>query len=520
MPCCPWMTRLRWLLALVPVAAVLVVAGIACSNALRPAPRPEAEETADKDAPAPKGGDRSCPMFGCTPARNMANPVEKNIPAEWSVKEGERKNVKWSAQLGTRGYFSPAVASGKVFIPTNNGNPRDPKVQGPKAVLMCFRESDGKFLWQLAHDMPPRDVAREAGEDGLVSVPCVEGDRLWYVTPAAVVVCATTDGKVVWQYDLMKELKVFPCYCAASSPLVAGDRVFLVTGNGRNGEAELPSPDAPSFVALDKKTGKLLWKDSSPGKNIMEGQWTSPAYGVIGGKPQVIFPGGDGWLYAFNPGDGKLLWKFDCNLKSAPPFKPGGRHPRNYILAAPVIHDDKVYIGTGQLADNGPGPAHFWCIDATKTGDLSPAGDNLDPKAEVNQKSGLVWHYGGAITPKPKKGRDVIFGRTYSTAAIHDGLVYIAELDGVLHCLDARTGQKYWSHDTKAAVWGSAYYVDGKVYLGTEDSEVNVFPAGKKPPPRDVPKNECERTVKATPVAVNGVLYVVAEGTLYAIANK
>ena len=72
---------------------------------------------------------------------------------------------------------------------------------------------------------------------------------------------------------------------------------------------------------MDKNTGRVLWSDNSPGENILHGQWSSPAYGVLGGVPQVIFGGGDGWLYSFDPqgqdGKSKLLWKFDCNPKDA-----------------------------------------------------------------------------------------------------------------------------------------------------------------------------------------------------------
>ena len=73
----------------------------------------------------------------------------------------------------------------------------------------------------------------------------------------------------------------------------------------RRRHINLPAPDAPSFIAMDKNTGKVLWTDNSPGTNILHGQWSSPAYAVLGGQPQVIFAGGDGWVYSFDPqGDG------------------------------------------------------------------------------------------------------------------------------------------------------------------------------------------------------------------------
>ncbi len=113
------------------------------------------------------------------------------------------------------------------------------------------------------------------------------------------------------------------------------------------GHINIPSPQAPSFIAVDKKTGKLLWENSLPGEKILHGQWSNASYGVIKGRPQVIFAGGNGWLYSFEPKTGKLLWSFDCNPKDAL-WKIGGAGTRNYIISTPVIWDDKVYIGVGQ----------------------------------------------------------------------------------------------------------------------------------------------------------------------------
>ena len=115
-----------------------------------------------------------------------------------------------------------------------------------------------------------------------------------------------------------------------------------------------------------------------------------------------------------------------------------------------MIFEDRVYIANGQDPEHGEGVGHFYAIDATKRGDITT--------------SGRVWHF------------DKI-RRSISTAAIADGLVYIADFSGFLHCLDAKTGQLYWTHDTFAAVWGSPFVADGKVYLGDEDGDVVVMAA-------------------------------------------
>src|SRR5262249_26462023 len=154
-------------------------------------------------------------------------------------------------------------------------------------------------------------------------------------------------------------------------------------------------------------------------------------------------PGGDGWLYSFEPRTGKLIWKFDCNPKSSF-YALGGKGTRNDFVSTPVIVDNRVYIGVGQDPEHDWGVGHFWCIDITKKGDVSPKNDNFDPKAPENKDSALVWHFGGFIEGKKAQKRNFRFGRSLSTAAVHDGLVYIADMTGFLFCFDAKTGEKYW----------------------------------------------------------------------------
>src|SRR5262245_17378144 len=101
--------------------------------------------------PTPAAARRDSPMLGGTPSRNLVNLVDKSIPTSWSVEDGKLQNVKWVAKIGNRGYGSPVVADGRVFVSTNNKAPRDKQVKGKKAVLMCFAEKDGKFLWQAVH---------------------------------------------------------------------------------------------------------------------------------------------------------------------------------------------------------------------------------------------------------------------------------------------------------------------------------------------------------------------------------
>jgi outer membrane protein assembly factor BamB len=473
-------------------------------------------------------------MFGGSNQRNMVNLVEKGILDNWSIKKGAEKNIKWSIELGSKAYGGPVIAGGRIFVGTNNERPRDPKIRGDRGVLMCFRESDGKFLWQAVHEKLPGGQENDFPREGIASSPVVEGYRLYYVSNRCEVVCADVAGdvttgkaKILWTYDMIDKQGVYPCQLANCSPLILGDLVYVITGNGVDaGTGRLPAPKAPSFLALEKKTGKLAWKSSLGSANTIRGQWSNPAAAEVGGKPQLIFPGGDGYLYGLEPKTGDVLWKFDCNPKKAKPYKAGGGGERCFIIATPVVHDNKVYVPVGQEPDDGQGVGHLWCVDlarATARGkinkdhDVSPDNDNFDPKAAVNKNSALAWHFGGMVVPKPMDdSREYHFGRTLSTVAIHDGLVYAAELGGYLYCVDAATGKKYWEFDFQESTWCSPYYVDGKVFVGTEGGELHIFQPGKTlQPPKKIAMG---RSLKVPPLAANGVLYVNTGARLYAIA--
>jgi outer membrane protein assembly factor BamB len=228
----------------------------------------------------------------------------------------------------------------------------------------------------------------------------------------------------------------------------------------------------------------VVWQDNSPGKEILHGQWSSPALGTVDGVQQVFFAGGDGWLYGFNARTGERLWKFDMNPKDAE-----WPETRNYGVATPVFHEGRVFMSVGQDPDNGYGTGHAYCIDPSKRGDIT--------------ESGLVWRY------------DQI-NRSISTAAIADGLVYLADFKGILHCLDAGTGKPYWTFDTMAPVWGSPLVADGKVYLGDEDGDVAVLGAGKEL--KEISENRMGYSIYGTPVPANGVLFIMTSHDLYAIS--
>jgi outer membrane protein assembly factor BamB len=599
---------------------LLVVAGLAAGTvglALLVGPSPSRVSAGDDAkggpvaaAPAANKGDHV--MFGNTPDRNFVNLNPVTLSAEFPKSPDDDKvrvlgnRVKWKATLGSRAYGGPIVAGGHVYCGTNNENPRnkrdrgkatDDNPEGPpldKGILMCFDEKTGNFLWQMVHDKLESGQVHDWPREGLCSSPVVDGNRLYYTSNRCEVVCLDvngfldgqndgfqkekyqdkTDGDVVWTYSMMDQLNVFPHNMTDCSPLVVGDLVFVITANGVDeNHINIPAPEAPSFICLSKQSGRLIWKSNLPGRNIMHGQWSNPTYGEIGGKPQVIFPGGDGWLYGLEPETGKVIWKFDANPKDAT-YELGGKGTKSDFIGSAVVHKGKVYIGTGQDPEHLEGVGHFWCIDpAGKEGDISPTlvadAAKSPPTTKPNPNSGMVWTYGGNET-RPFAKRDYVFSRTMSTPCIIDDVVYMGELAGYVQALDANTGKKFWQWDTKSNVWGSCYYVDGKVLVANEDGDLYIFKHEKAPQVLDevavgsaaaveaekkakadkkdeadvrkaardayddavakvrdqvqskylLQKVEVGSAIRSTPVVANGVLYVMTENALYAVNPK
>jgi outer membrane protein assembly factor BamB len=500
------------------------------------------------------------PMLGRDQTRNAVSP-EKNAPLDWHVGQFDdttqkwrpetARNIKWAAGLGTATFSAPVVSGGLVWIGTNNGN-----YDQSASVLKCFREADGKLLYEYVSPSLPERI-NDNGWGGIGCSPLVAGDRVWFTTNRCETVCLDIaplkrgEGKprLVWKVDMIKDLGVFPramfmgpartCSIAAY-----GDYIYVVTGNGNGPEYHslAAAPEAPSLVCFDKDSGKVVWKDNSPGKDILSGQWSSPLVMEIAGAAQVIAPQGDGWLRSFDALTGKLLWKFDMNLKLSE-WKLGGRGNRNTLLATPVFYENRIYLATGNGLEEGDGPGRLCCIDPTKRGDISSelavgaagkplphrrvqaVNDNVGEKAIANPNSGLIWEF----TTRGKEFEDQMH-RTVANVVVHNGLVIAVDYSGFVHCLDAKSGKKHWTYDALSMIVASPLIVDDKVYVANEDGDVAILRLsadpnvamrrvkGENKPLAEI--NTGGSSIYSSPVFANGVLYVATRNRLFAIAAK
>lgn len=502
------------------------------------------------------------PQWGGHDGRNMVS-EEKNLPCWFDPGKKKpdgsgidlrtTKNVKWAARLGTATYSSPVVAGGRVLIGSNDMTLEDPRCKSTGGgVLLCWDEATGKLLWRLV--VPKLEIHRDQVNTqfdthslGICSTPTVDGDRVYVVTNRCEVLCLDVhgmangsdgpftdeahyrvepgqppaapgplDGDIIWKVDMIEAVPTFPHDAANCSILVHGNLLYVATSNGTQ-EITVPLPSAPSLIVLDKKTGRLVAKDDgSISARVFHGQWSSPSLGKAGGRTLIYYGGGDGVCYAFEALDHvpekpallKKVWSFDCNPRK---FRcPGGKpidywdgdkqkNPANKndglfyspseIIATPVFHNNRVYVAIGQDPTHGRGRGVLHCIDAAKTGDIT--------------STGKIWSYE--------------FERSLSTASVADGLVFIADYSGRLHCLDADTGQCCWIHDARSDVWNSTLVADGKVYLGTR-KRLCVLAASKEK--KLLGEISLGSPIRSSPVAANGVLYVASQGYLWAVHAK
>jgi hypothetical protein len=211
---------------------------------------------------------------GNDPGRNMFSPGKgfpsaiqpgKFKPNSEEIDLATTKNVKWIAKLGSQSYGNPVVTKGVVLVGTNNASPRDPRFKDDKSVLYALRESDGSLLWQLTVPKLASGKVNDWEYLGLLSSPCVEGDRVYVVTSRCEVLCLDlhgqangnqgpfmdegqymtgpgkpkvevlpTDADILWKYDMMDELGVFPHNASNCSVIIDGDSIFVCTSNGQD----------------------------------------------------------------------------------------------------------------------------------------------------------------------------------------------------------------------------------------------------------------------------------------------
>lgn len=466
------------------------------------------------------------PQWGYPWTRNMVS-KETNLPSEFDLASG--RHVRWHQPLGTDSYATPTVANGRVYIGTNNERPRDPTRTEDSGTLFCFDENDGHVLWQLVAAKLEGDPYYDWPKTGLSSPATIDEGRVYLVSNRAELLCidprpeagefttfttaaAPSGNRIIWRLDLVKTAGIWPHDGAHSSILVDGPYLYLNTGTGvDNTHKKIRTPDAPSLIAVDKATGRLVARDEEHiAPWVFHATWSSPSMATVGGRKILIFAGGDGIIYGFEPLSGpasksgasagvgrlKKVWQFDFD-PSAPKsgihqFNGNRRESPSNIYGMPVVVEDRLYVAGGGDLWWGKNESWLKCIDL----------------------SGLR-----APSAQPVLGQELWshpLGRhTMATPAIDRGLVFVTDCSRQLHCLDAATGESLWIHEFAGELWSSALVADGKVYAGSRRGDFCVFAADRTK--KLLSQTDFGKPISGTVTAANSTLFVPTATELYAI---
>lgn len=475
------------------------------------------------------------PQWGHAWGRNLASD-ERGLPDSFDVATG--RNVRWSAPLGTETHSTPIVARGRVLIGTNHGRPRDPRHQGDRGILMCLEEATGGLRWQLVVPKRAEDPYLDWPNSGMSSTATVEDDRVYVVTSRGEVVCLDLEGMsngnqglqdearlqtpagqppiaagpldadVIWHTSLHADAGIWSHDAAHASILVHGNHLYLNSGTGvDNTHKRIRTPDAPSLLVLDKRTGRILARDDEHiAPRIFHCTWSSPSLGVVEGRPRLFLAGGDGVVYGFDPlpQDAeptdpvrriRATWRFDFDPEGPKEdvhrFNGNRTTSPSNIYGMPVLHEGRLYVAGGGDWFWGKNAAWVKCIDPRGSGDRTAAA-------------------GRWTAP---------LGRhTMSTPVISGGRLYATDSMRTLHCLDARTGGALWTHEVDGEVWASALVADGKVYLGTRRGEFSILADASEK--TLLFRANLGAPISATATAANGTVYVATMTTLHALRAR
>ena len=418
----------------------------------------------DTDWPALRGAD----------GRGVS--VESGLPVDWSATE----NVAWKTAIPGRGHSSPIVSGDHLFLTTAI---RKEAVEGHEAVVhvmpdgteflhpdsvdaefvhdfrvLSLDAGTGEILWDVsvAEALPYDD--RHSASSFASPTPITDGELVFAYFGTPGLFALDLAGNVIWHVDLgeMATLGMG----VASSPILHGELVII--------QADLEIGEDSFMVALDKRTGKEVWRVSRSG---IEVSWTTPVLVDTGERTELVTSGNE-LLVAYDPATGEEFWRMD------------GLHSNS--IHRPLVHGDMAIITAG------------YPTKIMKAVRLGGSGD-------LTGTDRLVWTY--------NKGTAYV-----ASSLAYDGIVYALADNGVVTALDADTGEVVYEGGRPPVpqrFFASPIAYDGKILLVGEDGEIFVVRAGREF--EVLATNSMGEKLWATPAIANGRIYIRGLEHLFAI---
>jgi outer membrane protein assembly factor BamB len=376
----------------------------------------------------------------------------KALPTEWST----TKNVVWKQAIPGRGWSSPIVQDGCVYL-TSAVAVADSKDQSLQAL--CLDAANGKILWQ-------KEVFRQDGAKAprihkknshASPTPLTDGKRLFVHFGHQGTACLDLEGNVLWRNT---ELRYSPVHGNGGSPILVKDKLVFSCDGG----------DQQFVVALDKTNGKVAWKTDRKCEAFKKFSFSTPLVINVKGKEQIISPGSDA-VVAYDPADGKEIWR--------------AKYEGYSVIPRPVFGQGMVFFSSGYDSPS------LLAIKADGAGDVTG--------------THIAWTLskGAPHTPSPLLVKDELY-------VVSDG--------GLASCLDARTGKAHWQKRIGGNFSASPLHADGRIYLQSEEGVTTVLKSGTTF--EQIAQNKMEERTFASFAVADGAIYLRTETKLYRIQEK
>ena len=391
----------------------------------------------------------------------------RNVPLTWS----ESNNIAWKVAVPGRGRSSPVVIGDRVWLTTAleqgviRTNIKSDDMQTAEHVTLQAVGLDakqGKELWRTTLFEVDKPAPVHWLNSWATPSPVIEKGQLYCDFGTFGTACLDArDGKILWQICLPLDHQVGP----GSSPVLWRDLLVLV----RDGR------DAQYVAALDKQTGRTVWKTDRPpidtSNRDLKKCFTTPLLIASGKGTQLLSPGAR-WVVSYDPDTGKELWR--------------QRHGEGFSIGScPVFSHGLAIFSTGCMRPQ------FLAVNIDGTGEI-PA-------------TNVVWRITQQV---PVMSSPVVSGEE----------MYWVSDDGMASCADPRTGEIYWQKRAGGRTFASPLYAEGRVYFFAQDGKTTVIRAGRQF--EKLAENQLQGPVVATPAIVDGTIYLRTDTHLYRIQDQ
>ncbi|HEX3148726.1 MAG TPA: PQQ-binding-like beta-propeller repeat protein [Gemmataceae bacterium] len=373
------------------------------------------------------------------------------LPTEW----GTDKNVAWKTAIPGKGWSSPIVWKGKIYLTTAEAKGDD---QSLRAV--CLDVATGKIDWSNEVLVATKDLTKKMhGKNSLASpTPVTDGENIYVHFGHMGTAAVNLRGKVQWTRT---GIYSNPQHGNGGSPiLVDGLLVFSVDAH-----------DKQAVVALDTKDGKTKWDTPRGGKPGRPFSFGTPTVAEVGGKKQILSEGSD-FFAGYDPKTGKEIWHTKFTGYS--------------VIPKPVVGNGMVYFSTSF------DQASMKAIKLGGTGDVTSS-----HTAWTLSGKGAAPH-----TPSP---------------ILEGGELYLVSDKGVFSCVDAKSGTVVWEEKLKGGYSASPIIANGNIYVTSEEGKGTLLRAGRKK--EILGEFDMKEPTFASFAAVDGAMYVRTETQLYKFAK-